>query len=129
MCVNGFLFSLYNILVIVFHSRSHTQKRRFLFRGRYSFISDGRNNRQVLKKLKILAKYRVGRPIDGQPCGFIVDSSIKERGELYSPTYPGSYPQVRQFCSSLEFDPLYSTSTSTFFFFSLAPLPHSLLKK
>ncbi|PAV59672.1 hypothetical protein WR25_21263 isoform C [Diploscapter pachys] len=78
--------SLYNILVIVFHSRSHTQKRRFLFRGRYSFISD--------------AKYRIGRPIDSQPCSFIVDSSIKERGELYSPTYPGSYPQSF-FCSYL----------------------------
>uniref|UniRef100_A0A8R1U2C0 CUB domain-containing protein n=1 Tax=Pristionchus pacificus TaxID=54126 RepID=A0A8R1U2C0_PRIPA len=73
--------SLHNILVLVFHSRvGDASVPKLRFKGNYSFIPE--------------ARYIPGiaHP-PGSKCSFIIDSSQRKRGTIYSPTYPGTYPK------------------------------------
>ncbi|GMR52605.1 hypothetical protein PMAYCL1PPCAC_22800, partial [Pristionchus mayeri] len=73
--------SLHNILVLVFHSRvGDASVPKLRFKGNYSFIPE--------------ARYIPGIPHpSGSKCSFIIDSSQRKRGTIYSPTYPGTYPK------------------------------------
>uniref|UniRef100_A0AC34QJ52 CUB domain-containing protein n=1 Tax=Panagrolaimus sp. JU765 TaxID=591449 RepID=A0AC34QJ52_9BILA len=71
--------SLYNVLVLVFHSRvGKKRNERLRLSGRYQFISNSR--------------YIPGRALPGELCSFIIDASTKRKGQIVSPTYPGTYP-------------------------------------
>uniref|UniRef100_A0A915Q495 CUB domain-containing protein n=1 Tax=Setaria digitata TaxID=48799 RepID=A0A915Q495_9BILA len=72
--------SLNRVIVLVFHSRAATSRQSGLkFRGRYAFISD--------------APYQVGEKVPPGKCDFVIDSKIRKRGSIFSPTYPGTYPK------------------------------------
>ncbi|GMS99741.1 hypothetical protein PENTCL1PPCAC_21916, partial [Pristionchus entomophagus] len=73
--------SLHNILVLVFHSRvGDASVPKLRFKGNYSFIPE--------------ARYIPGVPLPpGSKCSFLIESSQRKRGTIYSPTYPGTYPK------------------------------------
>ncbi|PIO57324.1 hypothetical protein TELCIR_21269, partial [Teladorsagia circumcincta] len=75
-------FSLHRVLVLVFHSRAREVDRQFGFRGQYSFIPD--------------TQYQAGTPLHGDTdgCSFIIDATKRKKGAIFSPTYPGTYPNV-----------------------------------
>ncbi|KRZ71535.1 Cubilin [Trichinella papuae] len=71
------VISLHNVVVIVFHVREKSRGAKG-FSGVYSFIPD--------------LMYAVGTQMSPQKCHFVIYSSQKAKGIIYSPTYPGKYP-------------------------------------
>ncbi|KRX14888.1 Cubilin [Trichinella nelsoni] len=71
------VISLHNVIVIVFHVREKSRGAKG-FSGVYSFIPD--------------LMYAVGTQMSPQKCHFVIYSSQKAKGIIYSPTYPGKYP-------------------------------------
>uniref|UniRef100_A0A0N5B9P2 CUB domain-containing protein n=1 Tax=Strongyloides papillosus TaxID=174720 RepID=A0A0N5B9P2_STREA len=73
--------SLYNIIVLVFHSRvGKKRNENLVIKGKYSFISD--------------EKYIAGLPLPKiSMCSFLIEhNGRKSKGVILSPTYPGVYP-------------------------------------
>ncbi|KAK0424700.1 hypothetical protein QR680_008799 [Steinernema hermaphroditum] len=70
--------SLHNVIVLIFHSRVGKRRANLSLRGRYHFISD--------------ARYNAGTLIGGDRCGFLIEPKKKRKGQILSPTYPGTYP-------------------------------------
>ncbi|CAD21658.1 CUB domain-containing protein [Caenorhabditis elegans] len=78
--------SLRRVMKLVLHSRSTNHEDNHGFRAKYSFIPED--------------KFIAGEPVGGKKCSFIIDSSDRKIGTLYSPTYPGTYPH-NMHCSYL----------------------------
>ncbi|UMM15420.1 hypothetical protein L5515_002825 [Caenorhabditis briggsae] len=78
--------SLRHVMKIVLHSRSTNHEDSHGFRAKYSFIPED--------------KFIAGEPVSGKKCSYIIDSSDRKIGTLYSPTYPGTYPH-NMHCSYL----------------------------
>uniref|UniRef100_A0A0K0E9P9 CUB domain-containing protein n=1 Tax=Strongyloides stercoralis TaxID=6248 RepID=A0A0K0E9P9_STRER len=73
--------SLYNIIVLVFHSRVGKKRNEdLIIKGKYSFISD--------------EKYIAGLPLPKiSICSYLIEhNGKKNKGIILSPTYPGVYP-------------------------------------
>uniref|UniRef100_A0A914XS65 CUB domain-containing protein n=1 Tax=Plectus sambesii TaxID=2011161 RepID=A0A914XS65_9BILA len=71
--------SLYNVLVLVLHSRADNRRDALKFHGTYEFIPASR--------------FVVGTPLAPGKCGFEIQSKHKKKGTVISPTYPGTYPK------------------------------------
>ncbi|KAK6019467.1 CUB domain protein, partial [Ostertagia ostertagi] len=95
--------SLHRVLVLVFHSRAREVDRQFGFRGQYSFIPD--------------TQYQAGTPLYGDTdgCSFIIDATKRKKGAIFSPTYPGTYPNV---CGLQQRMELYSVGTDLLIHFN-----------
>ncbi|CAB3410749.1 unnamed protein product [Caenorhabditis bovis] len=78
--------SLHRIMKLILHSRSTTRDENYGFRAKYSFIDE--------------AKYIAGDLQNGRKCSYIIESSDRPSGTIYSPTYPGTYPH-NMHCSYL----------------------------
>ncbi|XP_065225837.1 tolloid-like protein 2 isoform X2 [Planococcus citri] len=77
--------SLYRTIAFSFYTDKN-ETTPDVFVGRYTFIND--------------SDFQVGTAAPNIPCTFTINSKVKRKGVIMSPTYPGAYPKPL-FCSFL----------------------------